>query len=276
MRHYATLFDRGYLCKGLLLYESLKRHSSEPFKLYVLAMDAETEAVLRELNIKEIEIVPLHVLEEQLGIEDIRNTRTWAEFCWSMASVFTNDLLNGPSNLPAVTYLDSDLYFFSDPEQIFKEIGLSSIAVIPHRLIPSKQYLEATSGKFNVSWVTFQASFHARACLRNWAALCIGRCSAEAGGDQKYLDKWPERYHANLHVIENIGAGLAPWNLANYKLTEGPCVDGRPVVFFHYHELQYGVRLTNYDLRPEDIKFIYEPYLAAYEETKAMIEGVLA
>lgn len=82
-------------------------------------------------------------------------------------------------------------------------------------------------------------------------------------------------------MIDNIGAGLAPWNLANYQIACGRpvcnqlCVDGVPVIFYHAHEFgekeDGSYRLTNYHLRPQDITAIYDPYLRWYEESKKMI-----
>jgi hypothetical protein len=282
MRHYSTLFDAAYLTRGLVLYESLKRHSGSDFVLHVLAMDYETEMTLRAMDLPQVEIVPVGVLENLLRLQVVRHNRTWQEYCWTMASVFTSDLME--YGLLEVTYLDADMMFFSDPEVIFEEMRWRSIAVIPHRLIPSKRHLEV-NGKFNVSWVTFKGDI-GRECVRMWAAQCRQRCSAEVGcGDQLYLDEWPDKYGAQLCVIENIGAGLAPWNLANYEIgidknsqlwaSEMREWCFRPVVFYHYHEFMERkdgtFRLTNYDLRDCDRRLIYAPYLEAYTRAKVTI-----
>lgn len=294
MRHYATLFDSRYLPQGLVLYESLKKHSSEPFLLHILAMNSTCELTLHDLDLPFAEVESLDEFEKYVhGMAEARANRTWQEYCWTCASNFAADILG--DNAEEVTYIDSDCAFFSDPKVIHDEIGDRSIAVIPHRLIPSKKHLES-NGRFNVSWVTFKNNPVGRECLSTWAAQCREKCSARDGcGDQKYLDAWPDKYGPELCVIQNIGAGLAPWNLANYGLYRndmppflkvglrwGQLGDWRKalaepsvsVVFYHFHEYLHGARLTNYELRPEDIKLIYEPYIEAVSAAKAKIESL--
>jgi len=277
MRHYCTLFDSKYLPQGLALYDSLVKHSSEAFTLCVLAMDTETLRTLQSLNFQNV--LPM---DGRSFLLNQRIDRTWQEFCWTCASNLAEDVMDwadkdvdDPWYLEHLTYIDADCYFFSDPKVIFDEIGDRSIAVIPHRLIPSKKHLEV-NGQFNVSWVTFKNNDVGRECLSTWAAQCRERCSAKIGcGDQKYLDEFPVKYGDELCVIENIGAGLAPWNLAHYTLTEGPKVDGNDVVFYHYHEYLHGQRLTNYELRDEDVKYIYAPYFAAVSRAQETVASTI-
>ncbi len=277
MRHYVTLFDRNYLAKGLAMIESLRRHSGEPFAITVLALDDETRFSLEALNINEVFTIELRNFEMELSLAAVKASRSWQEYCWTLASVFT-DQMTGFRSFKEITYLDADLFFFSDPEVIFDEIGDRSIGIIPHRLIPSKRHLEV-NGKFNVGWVTFRNNETGRECARRWAQQCRHRCSATDGcGDQKYLDEWPDRYGDEVCIIQNIGANLAPWNLANYRITEGPKADDIPAVFFHAHEFQEleggAFRLTNYELRDADIHLIYGPYIDAYKAAKERIESI--
>jgi hypothetical protein len=280
MRHFCTLFDKNYLAKGLAMIESLKRHSSEEFTVHVLALDSETFDVLcAQSELPEIAVISLKIFEEELGLQRVRASRTWTEYCWTLASVLTDCLLES-GDMDAITYLDADLFFFSNPKVVFDEIGSRSIGIIPHRLIPSKRHLEA-NGKFNVGWVTFRNTEVGRECLRRWAQQCRERCSATVGcGDQKYLDEWPDRYGAEVCIVENIGANVAPWNLGNYIVSHGPRVDGVPVCFYHFHEFTEtkdgAIRLTNYELRQRDIKLIYEPYIDAYKAAKERIKHASA
>ncbi len=270
MRHYCTVFDSDYLTRGLVLYESLKKHSSEPFRLWFLALDDDCLHALGSLKLPGIFAVSREQFEFEKELSEISRQRTRQEYAWTCASNFCDYL----SQLGEITYLDADLMFFSDPEQVFKEIGDRSIAAIPHRFDSPK--IE-TNGRFNVSWVTFKGEIGEQ-CLSRWAEQCREWCfyKTEPGrfGDQKYLDEWPELYGKEFCEIQNIGAGLAPWNLGQYNLTAGPKVDGVPVVFYHFHEYEHGKRLTNYKIRVKDEVLIYKPYIDAYERAQKQIASV--
>lgn len=266
MRHFCTLFDSKYLPQGLALYESLLKHSSEPFTLHILAMDEHCHATLAALRLPEsIDVYSLSEMPDR----ELTNTRTWQEFCWSMASQFTEALMDWEKP-ELLSYLDADLFFFSDPSKIFDEIGDRSIAITPHRLIPSKKHLEV-NGRYNVGWVTFRNNLSGRSCLSKWARQVRARCSAESGcGDQLYLEEFIPDHGAEVCEL-GIGVNVAPWNLANFELTEGPCVDGVPITAFHAHEYIHGERLTNYELRQEDRDLIYREYIYQVGRAKERI-----
>lgn len=276
MRHYCTLFDSKYLPQGLVLYESLKKHSSQDFTLYALPMDDACHDTLIQMALPGMLVIDPVIFESAMKMKKVKANRTFQEYCWTCASNFSCFLMERTTRtIPEITYLDADMMFFSDPEVIFNEIGEHSIGIIPHRFIPEKKYLEV-NGKFNVSWTTFRNTPTGRECLNRWAEQCRERCSEKVGcGDQLYLNEWPECYGAECHVIENIGAGLAPWNVGNYRVTEGPRVGGLPVVFHHFHEWRMrddeSICRTNYRLRDEDIRFIYDPYAEMIHSAKAQI-----
>lgn len=276
MRHYATLCDRKFLPRALAMVESLKRHSSVPVVVHLLALDEQTKAAVNALGFDYL---------RAFYWPGPRKDHTWQEYCWLMASQWSErllDLLVMKRMADEITYLDADLFFFGDPEAIHAEIGSRSIGIIPHRFIPSKKYLER-NGTFNVGFVTFKGEA-GRKCLAEWASQCREWCynmnAPGRFGDQKYLEEFPAKYGDEVCIIQNIGVGLGPWNYANHRITEGPKADGAQAVFAHMHEfaeLSPGkYRLTNYALRPEDKKFIYEPYIKAYESAKEMLESVTA
>jgi hypothetical protein len=144
------------------------------------------------------------------------------------------------------------VYFFSSPAPLFSELGDDSTQIVPHRYAPKHRHFEDTSGIYNVEWVTFRREQHGLEALDWWHARCLEWCynRLEDGkfGDQKYLDDWPQRFRG-VNVLRHIGGGVAPWNVANYTLSERdglPCVDDTPIVFYHCHSLRLFRRSARY------------------------------
>ena len=50
MLNFVTLFDKNYMSRGIVLYNSLKEHCKQDFTFYVLAMDEVTEKYLKSLG----------------------------------------------------------------------------------------------------------------------------------------------------------------------------------------------------------------------------------
>lgn len=279
MRHYCTLFDQAYLTKGLVLYESLLKHSSEPFSLNILAMDDATFRILCELQLKHAVICPTSPFEELENLQAIKAGRTYQEYCWTLASVFLNWEMHLAGS-ECWAYLDADLCFFSDPKVIFDEIGQRSIGITPHRFNETERLRLGENGKFNVGVVVARKTETGRKCIARWAAQCRERCSALEGcGDQKYLDEFIPTFGDEVCAIQSLGVNLGPWSIGNFAITQR---DGRvfvnedALVCYHAHEFRDENFLTGWPLRPEDVELIYKPYVQEWLAAKERIAGVEA
>lgn len=278
-RHYSSLADSKYLPQLLCLYESLVKHSSEPFKLWILPLDDNCWYALRNLSLPDVELIALDGFVERMGLEGVRASRTHQEWCWTLASQVCEDLMT-ECGLPEITYLDADTFCFADLAPVFKEIGNRSIAITPHRFPdnPQKARLEK-SGKYNVGFVHFKNTDAGRSCLATWAANVRDRCSAEVGcGDQCYLDSFESDFGDEVAMLGH-GINTGPWNLMAYEVTHRDGVvslGDDPLILYHMHEYVHGERLTNYPLRPEDIRLIYDPYIAANCVARERIASALA
>ena len=122
-------------------------------------------------------------------------------------------------NVDNCTYIDSDIFFYSSPKEIFDEMGDKSILLTEHRYSP-RYNKELKAGKYCVQFVTFKNDERALKALNWWRDRCIEWCynRFEDGkfGDQLYLDDWPEKVEG-VHVIRNLGGGLAAWNIQQYN-----------------------------------------------------------
>lgn len=279
MRHYCTYFDSNYMLMGLALYESLQEHSNEPFTLWVLCFDDATHTLLTQLQLPNLN--PIAQAEFEAGddaLVAVKSTRSKVEYYWTCTPSLPLYVLKLRPEIETITYLDADLYFYSDPEPVYKLLGTHSLMILGHRFPPELQDRDL-HGLYNVSWMIFRRDEQGMAALQRWREQCIDWCYArlEDGkfGDQKYLDEWPTRYD-KLIVLEHKGAGIAPWNLAQYEITKGDAgvkVDELPLVFYHFHRFRmiaanifvHGTKSyanafpTNY-LRQAHIVLIYHPY----------------
>jgi len=274
MRYFCTYFDAGYLSRGMALYESLRQHCSE-FTLWVLCLDEATFEQLRRRALPNLRPISLSELETAMKeLPTAKMNRSRAEYYFTCSPALPLFLLNSSREIDLITYLDSDLYFFANPEIIFSEIKEGSVAIIPHRFSHPSIELEQ-HGIYNVGWVTFRRDESGLACLRWWYERCIEWCyhRVEDGkyADQKYLDLFPKKF-SNVIIIENKGANLAPWNLSNYDLrcSHNSCeINGTPLIFFHFQgfrqisQISYATGLAAYGLRVSHsvLRAIFEPYI---------------
>lgn len=241
-RYFCTLFNSGYLVKGLAMVQSLVRNCPEA-QIYVLCMDRKTQALLTQMRLPFVICIALEDIEDERLLQ-AKQDRSVAEYCWTLSSCFTWQVMQSNPSIDFVTYLDADLLFYSALEPIFEEIDCSSIAIIEHRFTPRLQDREV-NGRFCVEWVSFRRDSEGMTCLSRWREQCIEWCyyrlEDKRMGDQKYLDEWPERF-SSCHIIEHAGAGIAPWNYAQYEFgkdAEGSItVEGSPLIFYHFHQFQ--------------------------------------
>jgi len=284
--HFCTLFDRNYLFKGIAMLESLARHCPTA-KVFVLCMDDTTHDLLGRLAFPHVVRIRLADVEDE-ALLAVKPTRGVAEYCWTLTPCLCWHVLQSRPDVDQLTYLDADLFFYSSVDPIFEEFGAASIAIIEHRFIPRLQAY-AINGRFNVEWASFRRDDQGMACLARWREQCIEWCfnRLEDGrmGDQKYLDEWPDRY-SSLCIIQHSGAGVAPWNYANYEIelgANGITVDGAPLIFYHFHQLQmhsygrfdYMANLYKVEKPPPALVYAaYEQALkAAMRKVRAIMPG---
>ena len=250
---FCTLFNSGYLDKGLALLQSL-HEVTEDFRLYVVAFDEKCYEILSHYLDENLIVIALSDFESPELLAAKAN-RTNHEYCWT-CSCHTIKYVLERFNEQQCTYIDADMYFYYNPRILFDEIEQSGcdVSIIEHGFISNKEnkrYID-TSGKYCIEFNTFYATENGLKILNWWCRQCLECCTAKADGvhfgDQKYLDDWTERFEG-VHVIQNIGAGVAPWNLAKYEYV-GKCgkeitlrskVDKReiPLIFYHYQQIRY-------------------------------------
>ncbi len=274
---FCTLFDSVFLMKGLALYSSLSRHCDN-FILYVFAFDDLAYRVLSDAALPSLHVISLSQFEDQ-DLMSVKESRSKREYCWTSTPSTIKFVLDRYGHDHCI-YLDSDVFFFSNPEPMLEEFRDPSILITGHRYSPAYDN-SGSSGKYCVQFTGFKNNIEGRKALEWWRNACIDWCYArhEDGkfGDQKYLDDWPVRF-AGTHVLTHPGGGVAPWNIQQFRLSgEDEKILIRDysgqkseLIFYHFHELVFlnnnKVDLSGYRLPGNCVKLIYIPYLDAIRE----------
>jgi len=240
--YFCSLFDSGYLIKGIAMLRSLATHCPTA-KAFVLCMDEKTQTLLEQLDLPFVQCIPLRAIEDE-ALRAVKNERGVAEYCWTLSPCLPWYVLQQNPEIDFITYLDADLLFYSAIQPLLDEIGNASIAIIEHRFAPRLKDREV-NGRFCVEWVSFRRDEEGMACLARWKEQCIAWCyyRLEDGkmGDQKYLDEWPARY-SSCHILQHPGAGIAPWNYEQYQFSQDSAgaltVNDSPLLFYHFHQFQ--------------------------------------
>lgn len=284
-RYFCTLFDSGYLLKGLAMVLSLARFCPG-MKIYVLCMDEQAKYILERLDLPFVKCITLAEVEDE-DLLKAKADRGVAEYCWTLSSCFTWYVIQNHPEIDFLTYVDADLLFYSGVQPLFDEIGDASIAIIEHRFTPRLQDREV-NGRFCVEWDSFRRDEQGLACLSRWREQCLEWCyyRLEDGkmGDQKYLDEWPGRY-SKCHILMHPGAGIAPWNYAQYKFDKDAAgnitVNGAPLIFYHFHQFQLLEngkfdRLSNfYTSECVEPNAVYEAYETQLKKCLADVRAVV-
>jgi len=275
-RVYCTYFDHNYLSRGLALYHSLARHAPGS-RLWVLCLSDACYEALTALALPDL--VPRRLADFEAADPEVaatRGDRSLIEYYFTCSPAWKLHVLNQEVDAEWVTYLDSDLFFFASPDPIYDEMGNASFGIIPHRFAKGLEYRERF-GIYNVGWVSVRRCEEGIAALRWWRARCIEWCHDFVDGDrfadQRYLDRLPGLF-PHVHIMANLGANLAPWNLADVRLEwrdDGVLIDGRDrLVFFHFHGVKRAGRYYYNSHRVFRAPFptlvrerIYQPYIAA-------------
>jgi hypothetical protein len=288
-RVYCTYFDHKYLSRGLALYRSLQRHAPGS-RLWVLCLSGQCRSALAALNLPGIVAVPLSDLEAaDPELAGTRATRSTIEYFFTCTPAWMRYVMAREANANWVSYLDGDLYFFASPEPIYDELREASVAIFPHRYAPNTSKRQRF-GTYNVGWVGARNDTDGSAVIGWWRERCIEWCHDYVDGDrfadQGYLDHFAA-LSARVRPVHNIGANLAPWNIANYRVSLSNRAvmldEHHPLIFFHFQGLRKGLRwfffthhrVFHAPLSSVTRNHIYKPHIQELLDIEKTVEPLL-
>lgn len=261
---FVTLFDSKYMAQGLTMVRSLLR-TTQDARLWVVAADEYIASALSLIGHEHLRVVSLEQVETS-ELRAVRATRSPVEYYWTLTPFLPSYIFAQKPTSELAVYVDADMYFMKSAHHILEEFEKRSNAVAmvtPHDYLP-KYDQSASSGKFCVQFMPFRRVGSER-ILRDWQNQCLEWCynRVEPGrfGDQKYLDAWPRKYGAAVHVQTSVNLLGAPWNAGKRNPSS--------LAAYHFHGLrrvsrQFVVLHPGYQVPREFRQRVYRPYLTEF------------
>ena len=285
---YVTYFDRGYLARGLTLIDSLRAHGDES-TVWILCLDDDAHKYISDLSnptIKALSITDIEQFEPRLP--SLKESRSRMEYYFTCTPLLLQYVQKRSAAGHTAIYLDSDLYFFSNPLLVLDTMGSGSVGIIEHKYPSFLAKRLAKYGKYNVGWVGFVNDEAGNACLDWYAERCLEWChdTPEPGryADQGYLDSFGALFDGVV-VLPSLGMNLAPWNTRGHHIsTQGSTADlwvddSDKLVFFHFHGIKnrgpwfVTSQLVYFSPMHRSIRdLVYRPYLEALALNTAKVE----
>lgn len=280
--HYCTIASNNHLFKAIAMHNSLAS-KCDNYRLSILCLNEEVFEVLSWKHWDRVHLLRLNDIEDEMLLTAKSNRSSW-EYAWTVKPALLKYIMSNDSTAEYFAFLDADVYFFSNPNDIFYESPGSDIFLTDHNNAPEFIRYYDISGKYNSGFVGCRKCETAMKAVDWWKTMAVDWCYAQFDlekkryGDQRYLEEFPVLF-PNVHIVENKGVNAAHWNIQNYNVTTR---DGQvylnedKLIFFHYSGLSIH-NSKEYNLSwaihiPEAVtQQIYLPYLM---ELKNIIEEV--
>lgn len=264
-----TIISKTRVYQFLALYESIISNRLAG-QLFVFCVDRESYDLLNKMSISKAVIIDFSELEDKT-LTKIKKERELYEYCWTIKPVVVEYIFDKYPGINKIIYMDSDIYYFSDPISIINRIKKWSVIVTTHK----------SSKKVNGGFVCFKRDKIGLDALKWWKEQCIDWCYAyyDNGkfGDQGHLDKLKKHYK-NIYYLEHPGINLASWNdfLFEIKIYDNRVhVNNTRLVFYHFSGLRMINKKDYIMLWKFDPKsYVYEHYINVLRKKIQEIEKI--
>lgn len=273
---FCMVVSRTRLIQAIACFLSLYKNMDN-FKVYILCVDEKCYEFLKEINSDKIVLVTIAELNRE-DLLAIKASRKLNQYCWTLKPGFIKHIFTLDDSINRVTYIDSDLFFYQNPNVIFENQPDASVLLssgeifLPMYSKEFNQTMQTLTGNFNSGFISFKKDINGLQCVNWWDKMCVDSCTSNPEdnkfGDQKYLDDMPFLFN-NVYEITTQGINIGHWNYLKYKFTvsnDNVMVNNNELIFYHFS----GFRIiSKYDIRQvheEDrvnIPFIYQIYKRA-------------
>ena len=256
---YCTILTKARVYQGIAMLMSLNQVIRNPFTVFVYCVDDETYSLFEKLSWDYLVLIHENKFPEE--IRAIKEKRKIHEYCWTLKPVLCEYVMIHYPSVKRVTYLDSDLYFWEDPDRIFQNQPKCSVLLsIEEKYRPKWKKSRLLrrikiTGLYNSGFISFKQDEIGLQSVKWWKKQCLNNCSIDLKkglfGDQKYLDELP-KWFPKVCPIATPGVNIGPWNYLKYRFTKADQsihVNDQLLIFYHFSSLRV--------IDKDHIKFIY-------------------
>lgn len=168
----------------LALIHSLEQ-TAQSYKLSVLCADPLAYKVLSQFPHPHVQYEQLEDVEDDSS-RKAKADRTFHEYCWTLKPAFLLKILES-SDADYLAHLDTDLYFYHDPEAIFAENPLAHVFLTDHMNSKRFYHFYELSGRFNTGFVGCRNTDVAKRAVTQWKENCIAHCTVEMDTEKRHM-----------------------------------------------------------------------------------------
>lgn len=180
--HFTTIVSNTHVFKLLALIHSLEQNA-HAFKLSVLCADPLAYNVLKEFPHPHVQYEQLEDIEDDT-LRKAKEDRTFHEYCWTLKPAFLLNILES-SDADYLAHLDTDLYFYHDPEAIFAENPSAHLFLTDHMNSKRFYHFYELSGRFNTGFVGCRNTDVAIQAVTQWKENCLAHCTVEMDTEKR-------------------------------------------------------------------------------------------
>ncbi len=278
--YFCTVADSRFILETITLFESLVRQTDDSrsaLSFTVLCLDERAIEICKKTDGR-IHTVSLSELNDT-ELLAVQSTRKISEFARTSKASLVCHLLGKMPKDEILTFIDSDICYYSDPSIVLQDKDTWSVLMTSHWFTEDKKETEKKVGIYNSGFICFKNDAIGKKCADSWREDCIAWCfdRIEEGRftDQFYLEKWIREFNP-LKVSTNKGLNVGTWNIDRFAITKKKFltakeifVDGEPLVCYHFHGLNLYINGKNkIKAYPATVhhKNIYEIYIKSMQE----------
>lgn len=278
--YFCTVADSRFILETFTLFKSIlaTKNPQDTVFFWVLCLDERAVSMCKDMNmgIKTMSLKELNDTE----LMTTQSSRKISEFAQTSKASFVCKILPTIPSHEVITFIDSDVYYYTDPKVVLKNKEEWSILITSHWFSESKKDLEKKVGIYNSGFICFKNDTVGNKCAQDWRRDCIEWCFnrvTETGKftDQFYLEKWVKNY-TPLQISDNKGLNIGTWNIDRFPITKNLMVENNKLICYHFHGLKLYLSKNKIKAYPVTVhnKEIYSLYIKAMQEVYDMMRKI--